>query len=61
MGYGWLKGVVKGDLLGSSDGKESACSGDLVCCHLKQNWPRITAVSLPGKSHGQRSLEGYRP
>ena len=28
MGYGWLKGVVKGDFLGSSDGKESACSGE---------------------------------
>ena len=34
---------------------------DLVCCHLKQNWPRVMAVSLPGKSHGQRSLEGSSP
>ena len=26
MGYGWFKRVVKEDFLGSSDGKESACS-----------------------------------
>ena len=48
-------------LPGGSDGKESVCnSGDLVG---KVPWRRkweSTPVFLPGKSHKQRSLAGYR-
>ena len=46
-------------------GKESACNaGDLDLMSwedtLRRAW-QPTPVFLPGKSHGQRSLEGYRP
>ena len=47
---------------GVLDGKESACSvGNLG---WKIPWRRAwqpTPVSLPGESHGQRSLVGYSP
>ena len=52
---------------GGSNGKESACK----CRRPRFNswvrkipWRRawqVTPVFLPGESHGQRSLEGYRP
>ena len=46
-------------------GKESACNAgdpDLMGWEdtLRRAW-QPTPVFLPGKSHGQRSLEGYRP
>ena len=43
-------------------GKES--ERDWVPCVGKDPWRRKqqpTPVSLPGESHGQRSLEGYGP
>ena len=49
-------------------GKESACNTDRRCGFDpgvgKISWRRKwqpTSVFLPGKSHGQRSLVGYRP
>ena len=51
---------------GGSDGKESACNvGDpgLIPGSGRSPWRRKwqpTPVFLPGKSHGQRSLVGYR-
>ena len=55
---------------GGASGKEPACQ----CRRLKRSWSdpwvrkipwrkaqQPTAVFLPGKSHGQRSLEGYSP
>ena len=50
-----------------SDGKESACNmGDrgLIPWVGKIPWRRArqpTLVFLPGESHGQRTLAGYRP
>jgi len=50
----------------SSDGKESACkaeagfdpwAGKIL---WRREW-QLTAVFLPGESHGQRSLVGYSP
>ena len=52
---------------GGSDGKESACSArdsGSVLGSGRSPWRRdwqLTPVFLPGKSHGQRSLSGYRP
>jgi len=52
---------------GGSDGKESACNaGDpgLIPGLGRFPWSREwlpIPVSLPGKFHGQRSQEGYRP
>ena len=49
---------VKGFLDGAT-GKESACNaGDTG--DLGRKW-QPTAVFLPGKLHGQRSLEGFSP
>ena len=51
--------------LGGSDSKESACNaGDLGSNSGSGRSPgegngKSTPVFLPGKSHGQRSLEGY--
>ena len=51
----------------SSVGKESACNaGDLGSILGLERSPgegkwQPTPVSLPGKSHGQRSLVGYSP
>ena len=45
-------------------GKESACQCRVRSCMGKSSWRRKwqpTAVFLPGKSHGQRSLVGYSP
>ena len=55
---------------GGASGKEPACQ----CRRLKRSWSdpwvrkipwrkaqQPTAVFLPGKSHGQRSLAGYSP
>jgi len=52
--------------LGSSNDKESACNaGDMgSSMGRKIPWRRewlLTLVFLPGKFHGQRSLEGYSP
>ena len=53
--------------LGGSVSKESTCNaGDagLIPCVGKIPWKRKwqpTPVFLPGESHGQRSLAGYRP
>ena len=52
--------------LGGSDGKESTCNtGDLFDPWVRKiPWRREwlpTPVFMPGKSHGQRSLAGYRP
>ena len=61
----WKIGV----LLGSSAGKESACSaGDLASVPgsgrspipWRREW-QSTPVFLPGKFHGQRSLGDYSP
>ena len=51
---------------GGSDSRESACNvGDLVqSLSRKTPWRRAwqpTPVSLPGESHGRRSLVGYSP
>ena len=50
---------------GSSVVKESACSagdtGDLGLIPGSGRAPASTLVFLPGESHGQRSLVGYRP
>ena len=52
---------------GSSDGKESACtSGDPGSIPRSGRFPwrrkwQLTPVFLPGKFHGQRSLEGCSP
>ena len=52
---------------GGSDGIESACNArDLGLTPGSGRSPgkgngRLTPVLLPGKSHGQRSLVGYRP
>ena len=52
---------------GGSDGKESACiAGDpgSVPWVGKNPWRRKwqpIPMFVPGKSHGQRSLEGYHP
>ena len=53
-----------------TSGKESICyAGDLVICGLdpwvkkvpcRRAW-QPTPVYLPGESHGQKSLAGYRP
>ena len=32
----------------------------MSCTLWRREW-QLTAVFLPGKSHGQRSLVGYRP
>ena len=69
MGAGKLELVLVKVTMGlpySSDGKESACSsGDL---DLIPGWDdplekgrAIPSSILPGESHGQRSLVGYRP
>jgi len=48
-------------------GKESACQCkrcEFSPCSGKISWRREwqpTAVFLPGKAHGERSLEGYNP
>ena len=48
------------DFLGGSDGKASAYSvGDLGQEVLWRRKWQPTAVLLPGKSHGQRSVVGY--
>ena len=53
--------------LGGSDSKESACNaGDLgwdpwVGKILWRTAWQLTPVSLPGESHGRRSLTGYSP
>ena len=57
--------VLNGGLPGGSNGKEPACNaGDLglIPSVGKIPWRRKwqpTPVFLPGKSHGQKSLEGY--
>ena len=52
-------------LVGSSDGKASACNtGDLGYPWVEISWRRKwqpTPVLLPGESHGWRSLVGYSP
>ena len=54
-------------LPGGSDAKESACNvGDLGLIPGLGRFPwrrgwQPTPVFLPGESHGQRSLAGYRP
>ena len=49
----------------SSDSEESACNGGGFNCWVRKiPWRREwqpTPVLLPGKFHGQRSLEGYGP
>ena len=49
---------------GGSDGKESTCNvGNLVSIPelgRRRAW-QPTAIFLPGKSHGQRSLMAYSP
>ena len=58
------------DFPGGASGKEPACQCERHRrCEFdpwvgKMPWRRkwqSTAVFLPGKSHGQRSLEGYSP
>jgi len=58
------------DFLGSTSDKESSCQYRRHKRHRfnywveKIPWRRAwqpTPVLLPGKSHGQRSLEGYSP
>jgi len=47
---------------GGSDGKEPACNaGDLGQEGPLETGMATTPVFLPGESHGQRSLVGYRP
>ena len=52
---------------GGSMGKQSACNaGDLGSIPELERFPQRrnwqpTPVLLPGKSHGQKSLAGYRP
>ena len=51
---------------GGTVGKESACNVDVGWIPGSERSPRRkkwqpTAVFLPGKSHGQRSLAGYSP
>ena len=51
---------------GGSDGKESACGAETWIrswvrkIPWRREWPP-SLVSLPGESHGQRSLAGYSP
>ena len=58
----FLKGFIRG-----SDGKESACNArdpDSIPGSGRFPWRREwqpTPVSLPGESHGRRSLAGYSP
>ena len=58
-------GAIAFSVPGGSDGNKSACNvGDLGLIHGSGKSPREqlpTPVFLPGKFHGQRSLEGYRP
>ena len=42
---------------GGSEGKESTCNAKIP---WRRAW-QPTPVSLPGESHGQRSLVGYSP
>ena len=62
VGYHGFKGLP-----GGSDGKESAYNaGDLSAIPGSWRFPwrkawRPTPVSLPGESHGQRSVVGYSP
>ena len=55
------------DFPGGSEGKASACNaGDLGSIPRSRSFPwrrkwQPIPVSLPGKSHGQRSLVGYSP
>ena len=61
------KGLSSWGFPGGSDGKASACSaGDPGSIPGLGRSPgegngNPTPVSLPGKSHGQRSLVGYSP
>ena len=58
-------GAIAFSIPGGSDGNKSACNvGDLGLIHGSGKSPREqlpTPVFLPGKFHGQRSLEGYSP
>ena len=63
--YIWLRSQSLG-FPGGSDSEESTCSArDPVPVPglgtSPGDWNGYTPVSLPGKSHGQRSLEGYSP
>ena len=64
--FHWSVDCLREGFSHSSVGKESTCNtGDLGLIPVwKIPWRRKwqpTPVSLPGKSHGQRSLEGYSP
>ena len=65
--FSLFKKYFSGDFPGGSDGKGSACNeGDpsLIPRSGRFPWGRAwqsTPVFLPGKSHGQWSLEGYSP
>ena len=69
-GLEWAATVCKMGFPGSASGKEPACQRRrLKRCRFdpwvgKIPWRRAgqpTPVSLPGESHGQRSLMGYSP
>ena len=61
----WEQGPDQQDFPGDSDSKESACSAGESRYNpwvRKIPWRRdrlLTAVFLPGESHGQRTLVGY--
>ena len=66
----WTQARDSAGFPGDASGKESACNaGDVMKCGFdpwvgKILWRRAwqpTPVSLPGESHGQRSLVGYSP